>query len=68
MTKRHRHGLKPNPCSKCGSTDIHVPEGWEKQFYEKHSNVPPHVTCRDCGFGAVGLSVLDAIREWNKVE
>ena len=68
MSKRYRHGLKPNACPKCGGADIHVPEGWEKEFYQKHPDVYLHITCRDCGYGVIGKTVLDAIREWNKGE
>lgn len=66
MNKRYRHGLKPNPCPKCGSVDIHVPEGWEKEYFKKHPDMPVHVTCKDCGYTMIGRTVLDATKEWNE--
>lgn len=69
MSKRYRHGLKPQACPKCGSADIHVPKGWEAEFYKRTPHIPPRVTCKGCGFSlSSNFGIIDAIRDWNKEE
>lgn len=68
MSKRHRHGVKPLPCPKCGSTNINFPDKETIEIIKRGKYPWISVKCQDCQFGIVDLTLSGAMWQWNSKE